>query len=288
MSIHTKKVLLKEYSTFGIGGESSLFCSCASSDDLQKVFFWAKEKNLPFLVIGKGSNCLFPDEGVSYLVVHNDNSFLTDEGGGSFCVGSGYSFARLGVYTAKLGWSGLEFASGIPGSVGGAIFMNAGASGTTVASSLRYVDYLNEQGVVERICVHEGMFGYRSSPFQKGQGIILSAGFQLVRDENAHQRQKEMLDYRKRTQPYRHASAGCVFRNPPSYSAGKLIEEAGLKGCRVGGAEISPVHANFIVNTGGASAADVKELIRQVRETVFKKSGIMLESEVRIIAKDFI
>lgn len=280
-----KKVFLKDYSTFGIGGEASLFCSCASSDDLRESFFWAKKENIPLLVIGKGSNCLFPDEGVSCLVVHNENEFFKDEGDGHFCVGSGYSFARLGLHTAKLGWSGLEFAAGIPGSVGGAVFMNAGAGeGNQVASSLRYVDYLNEQGDIERVHVQKDMFSYRYSPFQERPGIILSAGFQLVRDENSYQRQKEMIEYRKKTQPYRQRSIGCIFRNPPQYSAGKLIEEAGLKGRTIGGAEISPIHANFIVNSGEATAADVKSLIQLVKVSVFEKSSIMLESEVRIIA----
>lgn len=277
-----QKVLLSSYSTFGIGGEAAFFLSCKRVEDLRDGVAWAKEKHLPVLVIGHGSNCLFPDEGVSGLVLHNAIQSFEDCGNGSFVVGAGYSFSLLGLQTAKQGYSGLEFAAGIPGTLGGALFMNAGAHGQEVSSSLTFVDIL-EEGKLRRVLREETRFGYRFSSFQETNSIIVAAGFQLKKDEGALPRQQEYLEHRRKTQPYKERSAGCVFRNPPGFSAGRLIEEVGLKGTRIGGAEVSSLHANFIVNKENGTAADVKALIQLVQKEVFERKNIALQCEVRLI-----
>jgi UDP-N-acetylmuramate dehydrogenase len=277
-----KNVPLSSYSTFGIGGEASFFLPCKTIDDLAGGMSWAEENGIISLVIGHGSNCLFPDQGFPGLILHNELVSFEDQGSGFFVVEAGYSFSLLGVQTCREGWSGLEFAAGIPGSVGGAIFMNAGAHGQETSLPLRFVEVL-EHGKVQRIPRQEIRFGYRFSSFQEKKGIIVRAGFQLQKDDASYSRQLQMLEQRKKTQPYRESSAGCVFRNPPGCSAGKLIEEVGLKGTRIGGAEISPMHANFIVNSGGATSAQVKQLIDLVQSTVLEKRNVRLQCEVRLI-----
>jgi UDP-N-acetylmuramate dehydrogenase len=196
-------------------------------------------------------------------------------------VGAGYSFSLLGVQTARKGFSGLEFASGIPATVGGAVFMNAGANGKETADCLKSV--LHFDGKVRReFSRAELEFSYRSSPFQKMGGAILAATFELKPEGEARKRQLEIVDYRMKTQPLKDKSAGCVFRNPPGQSAGAVIDQCGLKGLHVGGAKVSEIHANFIVNEGKASAQEVLQLIALVQEKVYEKTGIHLEPEIRI------
>ena len=277
-------VPLSTLSTFGIGGRAKWLFRAERAEDLQDALRFVMREHYPFLVVGRGSNCLFPDEGFSGLVIHNRVETLKDVGDGCFEVSGGYSFPALGVKTAREGWGGLEFAGGIPGSVGGAVFMNAGANQQQIADTVAWVDYVDEAGDIIRL-KREGLaFAYRSSSFQGRRGVIAAVGVQLKRDEGAAFRQQEMVAYRKKTQPYHDRSAGCVFRNPAGASAGRLIEEVGLKGKRIGGAEVSPVHANFIVNREKATAHDVIALMNHVRDVVAQRKGVWLESEIRCIA----
>jgi UDP-N-acetylmuramate dehydrogenase len=273
---------LSEFSTFGIGGPARYFIEIGEIEQMQEAILYCKREKLPYLVIGKGSNTLFDDKGWDGLVILNKIAFCRQEGG-SFAVGAGYSFSLLGVQTARKGWSGLEFASGIPGSVGGAVYMNAGASGVETFSVLSQVHYISEEGEVLVFPKEKLEFGYRFSSFQKMKGAIVAAQFILNPSKEARQKQLEIIDYRTSTQPYGEKSAGCVFRNPSTGSAGALIENCGLKGMTVGGAKVSPLHANFIVNFGNASAKDVMELASLIQKTVKEKSGIKLEMEVRYI-----
>lgn len=282
LHILQRGVLLSDHSTFGIGGEAHFFISCRTIDELVQAVNFSEENQVPMLLIGQGSNCLFPDEGFPGLVLHNALSSFTDDGHGFLIVGAGYSFSRLGVETANKGWSGLEFAAGIPGSVGGAVFMNAGACGQETSQTLQFVDVF-ENGSIKRLPKEALSFGYRFSSLQDKKGVVVAAGFLLKKDEAASLRQRELLAHRRKTQPYSERSAGCVFRNPPGHSAGRLIEEVGLKGVRIGGAEISNVHANFIVNKGQARASDVKSLIQLVQTTVLEKKNMSLACEVRVI-----
>ncbi len=282
---YQKQKQLSEYSTFGIGGPARYFAEAREVEQMCEMLAYANQASIPIHILGKGSNSLFDDRGFNGLVILNRIDFLSQEEN-VFTVGSGYSFARLGGVTARGGWSGLEFASGIPATVGGAIYMNAGANGKETADVLAKVGFVTEKGDLIEFekCALE--FGYRSSSFQKKRGAIVEAVFHLIPSDRARTEQKEILGYRLKTQPYGEKSAGCAFRNPEGESAGHLIDEGGLKGIQVGGAAISKTHANFIVNTGGAKTADVLELITEIKETIYREKGILLEEEIRCIPYD--
>ncbi|HSX11186.1 MAG TPA: UDP-N-acetylmuramate dehydrogenase [Chlamydiales bacterium] len=267
---------LSEFSTFGIGGPIRSFVEVSTCEEMEE----ALSLNLPTFVIGKGSNCLFDDKGFDGLVILNKIDFC-HWSESEVTVGSGYSFSLLGVQTARNGFSGLEFASGIPATVGGAVFMNAGANGKETCDALKSVLYFD--GTRRLFDRSELTFAYRKSPFQGMKGAILSATFSLQPNREARKSQLQIIDYRMKTQPLREKSAGCVFRNPPGASAGAMIDRCGLKGTQVGGAKVSEIHANFIVNTGSASSQDVLQLIQLVQERVFQHTGVHLEPEIRIV-----
>jgi len=282
---HQKKKQLSEFSTFGIGGPARYFAEAKSVEQMREMLAYAHQTGLPVHVLGKGSNSLFDDRGFNGLVILNRIDFL-EQKEHVFTVGSGYSFARLGGVTARGGWSGLEFASGIPATVGGAIYMNAGANGKETADVLAEVGYVTEKGELIRFQKEELHFGYRCSSFHKWRGAIVDSVFHLAPSDKAKVQQKEILDYRLKTQPYGDKSAGCAFRNPAGDSAGRLIDASGLKGLHVGGATISKMHANFIVNTGHAKARDVLELIDEIKEKIYREKGVLLEEEIRYIPYD--
>ena len=274
---------LKEVSTFGIGGLAHYYCEVRSVAEMQGAIQQSLQLGLPYLILGKGSNCLFDDKGFAGVVIHNKIDFFHKLHPHFFHVGAGYSFSLLGVQTARQGLTGLEFASGIPGSVGGAVFMNAGANGKETCETLISVDYITEKGNLECLKKEELYFAYRTSSFQKMTGAIAGATFSLHPLAEARQKQLEITKRRIKTQPYSDKSAGCMFRNPSCQSAGALIEQSHLKGLSVGGAKVSELHANFIINTGEASSQDVLALIQLIREQVKKQTGKELESEVRFI-----
>lgn len=268
---------LSEFSTFGIGGPIDLFVEVSTIEEMEEAF----QLDLPKMVIGKGSNCLFDSKGFKGLVILNKIDFChwNDL---EVTTGSGYAFSLLGVQTARKGFSGLEFASGIPATVGGAVFMNAGANGWETKDCLKSVLYFD--GAHRReISREEITFGYRSSSFQTMPGVILAATFLLKPFADARKSQLQIIDYRMKTQPLKEKSIGCVFRNPPGLSAGALIDQCGLKGTSIGGAKVSEIHANFIVNHAGATSEDVKQLIRLVQEKVLEQTEVCLEPEIRMI-----
>lgn len=274
---------LSEFSTFGIGGPIRYFLEIHSIEEAEAAFHWARVNCIPIMILGKGSNCLFSDSSFDGLALLNKIDFCEIEGCEIY-VGSGYSFSLLGVKTARRGLSGLEFASGIPATVGGAIFMNAGANNQEVSEALESVTYLFESGEKKEFKKPDISFSYRTSSFQTMKGCILSARFLLQQNQLARSRQLQIIDYRMKTQPIKDKSAGCVFRNPSKeVSAGALIDRCGLKGLKIGDAEISPMHANYIVNRGGAKATDVLDLIQFVREKVFEQTGIFLETEIKVL-----
>jgi UDP-N-acetylmuramate dehydrogenase len=273
---------LKDLTTFGIGGPAKYFIEATSIDQLSEIISHCYEKNLRYLVLGKGSNILFSDEGYNGVVILNKIHFCEEEKG-IFTVGAGYSFSLLGSQTARKGWAGLEFASGIPGSVGGAVYMNAGANGGETFQYLTEVIYINEKGKVEILPKGKLQWGYRMSSFQTVKGAIAAARFHLIPSTEARARQLKIIDYRTKTQPYGDMSAGCVFRNSAHSSAGALIEQSGLKGFSMGGAEVSLLHANFIVNRNDAKAQDVLDLAAHVKKVVHEKTGCDLELEIRVI-----
>lgn len=277
-----ESVPLSRFSTFRIGGPARYFKELTSVSEALTVFSYLHTHPLPYIIIGKGSNCLFDDQGFDGLVLYNNiqgQEFLSDT---QIKVLSGSSFALLGKRLSSQGFSGLEFAVGIPGTVGGAVFMNAGTTLANTASSLINVEIIDHSGILLSIPREKLLFSYRTSPFQKKPAFIASATFQLTKDPQAAKRAKALIEERILKQPYEYPSAGCIFRNPEGLSAGALIDRAGLKGLKIGGGQISEKHGNFIINTGNAYTADILELIEIIQKTL-KKQGISLHKEVRII-----
>ncbi len=279
-----KNKSLAEFSTFGIGGAARFFTEIETIEDLQEVLQYCHQHKLPFHILGKGSNSLFHDEGFDGLVILNKIQFC-EMTGAEIYVGAGYSFSLLGIKTARKGLSGLEFASGIPASVGGAIFMNAGAGGPETCDVLHEVTFIDEKGD-KTIFVREDLdFSYRYSSFHKMRGAIAAARFVLTPSATARQKQLEIVAYRTKTQPYNEHSCGCIFRNPEGKSAGALIEKCGLKNAQIGGAKVSSLHANFIINTALASSKDVLDLAKYVKKSVKEQTGIELEMELWEVPK---
>ncbi len=264
----------------GVGGLAKYYVEISTQSEMKEAILQCTALRQRYFILGKGSNCFFDDRGFDGVVIHNKIDFCTFSSASQVKVGAGYSISLLGTQTARQGLSGLEFACGIPGSVGGAIYMNAGAHGHQTCDFLSSVDFLTEEGELLLLTQDQLQFGYRSSPFQKMAGVIVGATFTLTPDEGARKRQLDMISYRTRTQPYRDKSAGCVFRNPPAASAGALIEARGLKGLAIGGALVSPTHANFIVNKGGASTQDVLNLVELIKTQIKDSHGLDLHMEV--------
>lgn len=275
--------LLSSLTTFGIGGPAKYFFAVRTAEELRTALAFCRESRQRYLILGKGSNCLFDDRGFNGVIIANRIEYLHRPSPSVFHAGAGYSFSLLGTQTARQGYSGLEFASGIPGSVGGAVFMNAGANGRETCESLQSVEFMTEAGELLQLQRSDLSFSYRTSCFQSMPGAIISASFQLDPIPAAREKQLKIIEYRKKTQPYGDKSAGCVFRNPECSAAGALIDQSGLKGLCIGGAQVSPIHANFIVNANHATAADVLALMEKIKEEVKQKTGIELESEVRWI-----
>lgn len=279
-----KQKSLSRLCTFGIGGNASFFTETRTYAEMQAALEFCRKENLTFFILGKGSNCLFSDHGLNSVLILNKIDFLQHHGSGLFYVGAGYSFSLLGAQTARQGWSGLEFASGIPATVGGAIFMNAGANGAETSNTLISVDFCDASGTLHQLERKELSFSYRESSFQKLKGAIVGATFQLTPSPLAREKQLSIIRYRQATQPYGSKSAGCIFRNPACGHAGAIIEKCGLKGKTQGGAQVSPLHANFIVNNDNATAQDVINLMSYIQKEVYSQTGIHLESEVRLIS----
>lgn len=279
-----QSILLSDLTTVGIGGPSKTYLEVHTVDECRTALQECLAQNTPFFILGKGSNCLFSDQGFEGTILHMKIDTYETPENGIFKVGAGFSFSLLGTRTARDGWGGLEFATGIPASVGGAVFMNAGANGQETCNTLIEVEFLHPNGTIQVFSKKELTFSYRTSPFQKMPGAILSATFQLTSSTEARTRQQELFQYRKATQPYHEKSAGCIFRNPTGNSAGALIEKQGLKGSSIGGAAVSEMHANFLVNRNGASAAEMLQLMQHVENEVLQKTGIALTREIRIIS----
>ncbi len=278
-----KDKLLSSLTTIKVGGKAKEYTSISSYVDLRIAFAYAKEHHLDVFILGKGSNLLCNDEGFDGLVIHNKINFVEFQKNEQLHVyiGAGYSFSLLGSQTAREGYTGLEFASGIPASVGGAIFMNAGANGSETCDCLTEVEFLDLNGNVSIHSKESLAFSYRYSSFQKMRGAIVGARFALNPSPLAREKQLNIIQYRKNTQPLTDPSAGCIFRNPEAEHAGALIEKCGLKGLQEGSAAVSTIHGNFIINKGGAQAKDIEALIAKIQQEVKLQTGFFLESEVR-------
>lgn len=274
---------LKELSTLGIGGPAKYYIEVHDIATMQETLILCLRHKLPYFILGKGSNTLFDDQGFAGVVIANRIQFLNKIGEETWHVGAGYSFSLLGSQTSREGLAGLEFASGIPASVGGAIYMNAGANGSDTSQTLLSVDYVTNEGELLTLSNKELHFSYRFSSFQERKGAIVGATFKLTQSSSARQKQLDIIRYRKKTQPYGSKSAGCIFRNPSCAHAGALIEQCNLKGEKIGGAEVSTLHANFLINADEATSSDILNLISHVKLKVKEKTGFDLEHEIRYI-----
>lgn len=285
------RILLQEplsrHTTWRIGGPADLFVMPEDHTDLKLLLRLAADAGVPWLTLGMGSNLLVRDGGVRGLVIHTGKlQALTLHEDGRIQAGAGLPLMRLIMVCARSGWRGLEPLTGIPGTVGGAIAMNAGASGCEIGQLVQQVLLVGASG--ERLCSAAALaFGYRRSAVS-GAEVVAEVELALERGEAAALLQEVagQLASRRAAQNVEGPNAGSVFKNPPDAQAWRLIDAAGLRGLPVGGAQIAPAHANFIVNQGGASAGDVLALIATVKQRVQEVTGVLLEEEVRIVGED--
>lgn len=275
---------ISKYTTYKLSGKISRVIYPSDVNNLVGLLKYLKHNNIKHRVIGNGSNLVFKGNYAGVIIKLDNFCYLKIEGN-IVHVGAGYNLLSLVLKTANLGLSGLEFASGIPATIGGAIYMNAGAYGEDMSGIVKEVTIIDENLNIKKLDLNDLNFKYRSSILKKKNYICLDAILKLeYSDKNKiSQTMKERKINRLKTQPLNYPSAGSVFRNPLNNYAGKLIEEAGLKGIKIGGAMVSLKHANFIINIGGASGSDVYELIMFVKEKVRDKYDIEL-----IIEQEFI
>lgn len=278
---------MSRHTTFKIGGNADVFINAGSEEELLFCISAAKRAGIPYFICGKGSDLLVSDKGVEGAVICLEKMKGIDICGEFVTVKAGNSVQALCTALMREGLSGLEFAFGIPGTVGGAVYMNAGAYGGEIKDCIVSARYIDESGTVKEISREDMRLSYRESIFQENGGVILSAVFRLTRDESDRilARMNDYMSRRQAKQPLELPSAGSVFRRPEGNFAGTLIEKSGLKGSKCGGAMVSEKHAGFIVNTGGATSEDVKTLIDRIQKKVFEDSGIMLKREVIYIGR---
>ena len=277
---------MSRHTTFRIGGPARRFCRPASVEQLVQLLSTAESEDWPVLVVGNGSNLLVSDDGLDFLVIQTGRLDLIEKSGPSTLRASaGVSLAKLSAFAQKQALSGLEFAHGIPGTLGGAVCMNAGAYGGEMAQVVSAVTVWFPDDGVARLERDALMFGYRHSVFSDHPGIVLEAELVLEDGEGGAVLEKmEDMDRRRREkQPLDRPSAGSAFKRPEGHFAGALIEQCGLKGFQVGGAQVSEKHAGFIVNAGGATSEDVRQLIGQIQRTVLNQTGVVLEPEIKLI-----
>lgn len=278
--------LLSGHTTFRIGGPAKYYLVPESIDEVKQAIAFAKEKKLPFYVLGKGSNMLFSDEGYEGIIIEIGKGLekISIEGT-KVKAQSGISLSAMAVKLADAGLAGFEFAGGIPGTLGGAVAMNAGAYGGEIKDCIVSATVLTEAGDTVELAKDELQLGYRTSVIQKAHYIVLGAEFSFGKGETSAIKKimKELNQRRREKQPLEYPSAGSTFKRPEGYFAGKLIQDAGLKGYRVGDAQVSEKHCGFVVNRGSATADDVKQLIADVQTKVKDAFGVELEPEVRIL-----
>lgn len=282
---------MSRYTSFKAGGTADYLLTVHDRQQLARLLNLLTCKEIPHMILGKGSNVIVRDGGYRGVFVRLGSEFeliRVDEETGLVEAGSMVGLPSLARSIAAYGLTGFEFAGGIPGSLGGAVFMNAGAYGGEIKDVLLHADLMSPDGKkVERIPNEDLDLSYRHSRIKEEGGVVLSAAFQFEKGDFASidARMKELAQKRNKKQPLSLPSAGSFFKRPPGHFAGKLIEDAGLKGLRVGGAQISDLHAGFMVNRGGASVADIERLMHIVQATVLDKFGVKLEPEPIIVGE---
>ncbi len=291
--------LMAQYTTFRTGGQVEAIYETKNLADLHKVITFLNEEKIPRLTVGHGSNLLVKDGGLDGVVIllrgnlssvgheKSDSSvYSATEGSNIIPAGAGLPIVDLLIYCSQNGFGGLEFLAGIPGTVGGATAMNAGAFGEDIGSKVQEIQIVTSQGKLIKKDTHSIKYSYRTFVMEKDSTIV-QVNFNLasVTKESVSRKISEYLKKRKLSQPLEFPSAGSVFKNPPNDYAGRLIEEVGLKGKVIGGAMISKKHCNFIVNTGGAKAKDILDLLYFVQKKVKDELGVELEPEIQIVGK---
>lgn len=287
---------MSKHTTFRIGGTADFFVKVQTTQQLQEAVCFLKKENIPFYIVGNGSNLLVSDNGIrgvvlqiaekfsGYEFIHMNKASSTDKNNRILVKAkAGTMLARLGKEFADNSLSGFEFASGIPGTLGGAVYMNAGAYGGEIKDILVSATLMDKDGNIFEMNTEQMQFGYRKSIAAEKDYIVLEAVLALNAASKSEVLAKmtELADLRRQKQPLEYPSAGSTFKRPEGYFAGKLISDAGLKGFSVGGAMVSEKHAGFVINTGNATSADVIALTDAVRDKVFEKYGVKLELEIR-------
>lgn len=278
---------MSRHTTFKIGGNAEVFVSIYSTEELIFVIKSANEFCVPYFVLGAGSNLLVSDNGIEGAVIKLCGEDIKTDGDEITCLAS-VKLSKVCVSALENSLTGLEFAYGIPGSVGGAVFMNAGAYGGEMSQVVKSAECVDNFGNIKTVSAEDMKFGYRTSIFKNSSFVITKVTFKLNKGETNEIKSKmnDLLTRRKQKQPLEYPSAGSTFKRPQGYFAGTLIEKNNLKGVSCGGAQVSSKHAGFVINTGNATAKDVKNLIKKIQDTVYENDGVHLETEVIFVGRE--
>lgn len=285
--IQWEQEIMSKHTTFRVGGPADFYLVPESEEEVAEAIHFAKEKGLPYYPIGRGSNLLVGDKGYHGVIIEIGSGMekLQIHEDGLVEAQAGITLAKMASELASHGLTGFEFASGIPGTLGGAVAMNAGAYGGEIKDVIVSATVLTEDGDILVLGKEKLALGYRTSIIQEKPYMVLSAVFSFPQGQpdEIRAKMKELNEKRREKQPLEYPSAGSTFKRPPGHFAGKLIEDAGLRGYRVGDAQVSEKHCGFVINRGHATAAEIKKLIDDVQKRVKEQSGVGLEPEVRMI-----
>ena len=279
---------MKRHTTFRIGGPADFFLLPSTVDEVRGILEICREEELPYFILGNGSNLLVSDKGYRGVIIQLYRNFSNiSVEGNEICASSGALLSQIAAAARNASLTGFEFAGGIPGTLGGAVFMNAGAYGGELKDVLKEAVVMTEQGEILTLPVEKLEMGYRTSRIKKAGYLVLEARLVLKQGDMDKIRDitKDLTEKRVSTQPLEYPSAGSTFKRPEGYFAGKLIMDAGLRGYQVGDAQVSEKHCGFVINKGNATAADVLTLIENVREKVQEQFGVTLEPEVKFLGE---
>ena len=279
---------MKRHTTFRIGGPADFFLLPSTVDEVRGILEICREEELPYFILGNGSNLLVSDKGYRGVIIQLDRNFSNiSVEGNEICASSGALLSQIAAAARNASLTGFEFAGGIPGTLGGAVFMNAGAYGGELKDVLKEAVVMTEQGEILTLPVEKLDMGYRTSRIKKAGYLVLEARLVLEQGDMDKIRDitKDLTEKRVSKQPLEYPSAGSTFKRPEGYFAGKLIMDAGLRGYQVGHAQVSEKHCGFVINKGNATAADVLTLIENVREKVQEQFGVTLEPEVKFLGE---
>lgn len=286
-NVHTDEPMSR-HTTFRIGGSADYFVKPGNADEVAAVIAVCREYNIPYFILGNGSNLLVSDDGYRGMIINiMDNMDSVTVDGRIITAQAGAMLVRVSVMARDNALTGLEFASGIPGTIGGAVYMNAGAYDGEMKNVVKTVRAIDEYGRIYELDSEKMDFSYRHSIVEERKLIVLEVTLELEHGsrEAIDDRMKELAEARRSKQPLEYPSAGSTFKRPEGYFAGKLIMDAGLRGYSVGGAQVAEKHCGFVINKGGATASDVVELIRDVQHDVDDKFGVTLEPEVKMLGE---